>query len=246
MRKTKLKIISLWMLLITCTLSFSTSFFAMNTDNNTSDSLSKNNQPIPSQDSSYSNYAYLLDTYDVRIIVNEDNTLTIIETIDAYFNVPKHGIIRSILLKNNVKRLDGTSSTNRVKIKDMYVNTIFSTSTEMGDVDIKIGDSNEYLVGSQSYTIKYVYDMGQDKAKNYDEFYFNIIGSDWDTAIGGITFAITMPKAFDVNKLGFSYGILGSLENEGITYQVINNVISGSFDGILNPNEALSVRVELA
>jgi len=36
-----------------------------------------------SHNSDYSQYAYLLDGYDVKITVNEDNTFDITETIDA-------------------------------------------------------------------------------------------------------------------------------------------------------------------
>ena len=69
----------------------------------------------------YSGYEYLLDSYDINVIVNENNTFTITEHIGAYFNVSKHGIFRKIPLKNKVERLDGTTSYNRAKITDISV-----------------------------------------------------------------------------------------------------------------------------
>ena len=58
--------------------------------------------------------------------------------------------------------------------------------------------------------------------------YFNIIGSEWDTVIGNVTFTITMPKEFDSSKLGFSTGTKGSIENSKVEYNVDGNVITGS------------------
>lgn len=198
-----------------------------------------------SEESSYSGYDYLLDSYDVNISVNENNTFDITERIGAYFNVPKHGIIRNIPLKNKVERLDGTISYNRAKISDISVDSTFETSVSNGNRVIKIGDAATTLIGPQNYRISYVYNIGKDTGKNYDEFYFNIIGEEWDTAIGNVTFKITMPKEFDENKLGFSKGPVGSSDSTGITYKVDGNVITGSYSGILNPGEALTVRLEL-
>ena len=66
----------------------------------------------------------------------------------------------------------------------------------------------------------------------YDEFYFNLIGPEWDTAIGNITFTIEMPKEFDSSKLGFSSGLKGSTENGNVVYSVSDNIIKGKYNGI--------------
>jgi len=198
-----------------------------------------------SEDSNYSGYDYLLDSYDVNISVNENNTFDIAERIGAYFNVPKHGIIRNIPLANKVVRLDGTTSYNRAKVSDISVDSTFSTSVSDGNKVIKIGDADTTLTGEHNYRISYTYNIGKDTGKNYDEFYFNIIGGNWDTAIGNVTFKITMPKGFDEKKLGFSKGPAGSTDSTGISYQVNGNVITGSYNGVINPGEALTVRLEL-
>lgn len=198
-----------------------------------------------SQDISYSGYEYLLDSYDVDVAVNEDNTFNITETIGAYFNVPKHGIIRSIPLSNKVERLDGTVSYNRAKITDISVDAPYSDSVSNGYRVLKIGDAETTLTGPKDYRISYTYNLGKDTGKGYDELYLNLIGDQWDTAIGNVTFSIAMPKEFDESKLGFSRGPAGSTESTGITYQVDGNVIKGSFSGVMNPGEALTVRLEL-
>ena len=81
--------------------------------------------------------------------------------------------------------------------------------------------------------------------KEYDEFYHDIIGSEWDTVIGNITFKITMPKEFNPAKLGFSSGAVGSTNNSKVEYSVNGNVITGKYYGELDAHEALTVRLEL-
>lgn len=196
-------------------------------------------------DFSNDNYDYTLNSYDINIIVNENNTLKITERIGAYFNVSKHGIFRKIPLKNKVTRLDGTISSNRAKVSDISVNDNFVLSNEKGYKVIKIGNENYTTVGQNDYVIEYLYNLGKDKGKGYDELYFNLIGDEWDTSISNVTFTIVMPKEFDSSKLGFSSGVKGSVNSSNVVYDVSGNVITGELIDSLNPGEALTVRLEL-
>ncbi len=199
----------------------------------------------PSDERFYSYKGYVLDGYDVDIVVNEDNTLDIAENIEAYFYEFKHGIIRNIPIKNKIERLDGTKTTIFAKISNIQVNAPFTKSKDNNYYNLKIGSADNTVNGSHYYQIKYRYDLGNDKNKNYDELYFNIIGDEWDTGIGNITFNIEMPFSFDSSKLGFSSGGYGSVENDKITYNVEGNTITGSYNGSLNAKEALTIRLEL-
>ncbi len=193
----------------------------------------------------YGNGQYALTKYKIDIKVNENNTFNISEYITAYFNINKHGIFRKIPLRNEVVRLDGKKSNNRAKISDITVNEKYSTYNESGYKVIKIGDPNYTLTGSKDYIINYLYNIGKDTVKDYDEFYFNLIGNEWDTTINNVEFTITMPKEFDKTKLGFSSGIVDSTDSSNIEYNIDGNVISGSYNGVLGVGEALTVRLEL-
>lgn len=190
-------------------------------------------------------YEYVINSYDIDMVVGENNAIEITEKIDAYFNIEKHGIYRKIPIRNKVERLDGTTSYNTAKIRDILVSDESTVSTESGNKVIKIGNANKTITGGKDYTIKYTYDLGKDKGKNYDELYFNLIGTEWDTTIGNITFRIKMPKEFDDTKLGFSSGIKGTVNSSNISYEVKGNIIEGKYNGKLNPGEALTVRLEL-
>ena len=220
-------------------LSINTSDYANSSETSTASSNT------PSKDYQYKSYDYVIDKYDINIIVNENNTFDITETITAFFNVPKHGIFRTIPLKNTITRLDGTTSTNRTQVTNVSVDNEYTTSRENGNYKLKIGSANRTLTGEQTYVIKYTYNLGKDPVKDYDELYYNIIGNEWDTVIGNVTFSITMPKEFDSSKLGFSSGAKGSTDNSKVKYNVSENKITGNYDGILGAGEALTIRCEL-
>ena len=188
---------------------------------------------------------YDITKYDVEIVVDEHNKYSIKENIDTYFNVSKHGIVRRIPLYNNIIRQDGTRERNRVLISNVHVNEEFASSRENNNYVLKIGSADKTINGKHSYTISYDYDIGLDKNNKYDELYFNIIGTNWDTDISNVTFKITMPKEFDASKLGFSYGEYGESNTDNISYDVDGNVITGSFEGTLLAGEGLNVRMLL-
>src|SRR5690625_5061342 len=105
-----------------------------------------------------SNREYTIQSYDINMTVNEDNTFYITENIIAYFNVSKHGIYRKIPLRNSIVRTDGTTSSNRAKITDIEVSEKYTTYNQNGYKVIQIGDANQTFTGEHSYTITYKYD----------------------------------------------------------------------------------------
>lgn len=188
---------------------------------------------------------YIINKYDIKIDVNDHNVFSITENIGAYFIVPKHGILRKIPYYNNVTRLDGTKTTTHAKISNVSVNSYYITYDENNYDMIKIGEPDTTLTGQKDYLLSYNYDLGNDKNKTYDELYFNIVGLEWDTTLSNISFSITLPKEFDSSKLGFSSGHNSSVDNDKITYNINGNTITGKYNGILNANEGLTVRLEL-
>ncbi len=203
-------------------------------------------QEIPSKTGKYDSYDYLIDGYDIDIVVGENNVLEVTEKLKVYFNVRKHGIFRRIPLVNDVTRLDGSKSTVLAKIYDISVNEPFHITHKGPYREIKVGEEDKLLTGEKEYTIKYKYDLGPDKNAGFDEFYFNLIGTEWnDTVIGGVQFSITMPKSFEKSGMGFSHGKKGSIESEKVDYTVDGNVISGVYKDIMQPNEAFTVRIVL-
>ncbi len=188
---------------------------------------------------------YYIDDYNIDIVVNEDRSLNISETITAEFNTPHHGIFRKLPLLHNVERADGTSSVINAKISDVQTNTEKSVYKESNSYVIKLGDPDKTVTGKQLYEIKYKYDLGRDTSWGYDELYLDLIGTYWEAPLNDIDFTIKMPKAFDADKLGFSTGSYGVTGSDRVTYEINGNTITGSCQGYLTPGEALTVRLEL-
>ena len=205
----------------------------------------KANSIEASNDLTGSGYDYVINSYNIDMIVKRDDTFDITERIEAYFNKPKHGISREIPLKNSISRLDGTKNTNRARISNISVNEQYTISNKNDYKVLKIGDSNNLITGSKVYVIKYTYDIGNDPVKNADELYFNLIGEKWDTIINNVSFKIEMPKEFDKTLLGFSCGEKGSTNNSNVEYNVIGNTITGKVTSMLMPGEALTIRLTL-
>ena len=193
----------------------------------------------------YNEYDYYIDNYNITIDVNKDNSFSIREELLVYFNTSKHGIYRSIPMRNNIKRLDGTTSNNYVSITDVQTNSPSTVSTSDGDYVIKLGSESSYVDGYQTYIIEYNYNIGKDPLKNKDEFYFNIVGPEWqDTVINKVEFTINMPEEFDKSLLGFSSGNIGSTSNN-VSYEVTDNTIEGYSYSPIYEGDALTIRLEL-
>jgi len=190
-------------------------------------------------------YSYEITKYHIDIEVNEDNTLNIEEVITAHFNTYKHGIYRYIPLSGQVKRLDGTINNYKAKVKYVKVDEEYETYTENGNKVIQIGDPDYTIIGEKTYKISYLYDLGRDNNEGFDEFYFNMIGTGWDTTLSNITFSIMMPKEFDKEKFGLSSGYYGTEGTSNAIVDFKENKIYGTLTNSLRPSEALTVRIEL-
>ena len=193
----------------------------------------------------HSNEPYEIMNYDVNMKVNEDNSYDVTEKIDVYFNEERHGIKRTLPLTNKVMSDDGERKV-RAKITHESVNEPYMVSYENNDMILKIGSSNDMVTGLKEYVIKYTYSIGMDKLKDKDEFYYNIVGTNWNTLIDKATFTIDMPKKFD-GVPGFSVGSYGtSGYDEGLLkYNVDGKTITGSYNGILNKGEGINIRLSL-
>ena len=200
---------------------------------------------------------YTIKDYDITVNVNENNSYDIEEKITVNFPGQNHGIYRTIPIRGEVKRFDTNGEevtadsiknvkvdSYKAKVKNIKVNENFETSYVGDDIMIKIGDPDRLVTGDQTYTIKYTFYLGRDLLDGADEFYYNLIGTDWATTIDNVTFKITLPKEFDSSKLGFSKGLSGTANSAGVEFSVDGNTIIGTANNF-SPHEALTVRTTL-
>ena len=193
----------------------------------------------------YANTDYNFEKYDVDIVVNEDNSFDITENITAFFSNKKNGIIKRIPLKNTLVELDGSISKSTTLISNVEINDEYRTFIENSYRVFEIGGKYKEYLGQKNYVIKYNYNVGKDSLDKLDEFYFNIIGDEWDTNISNVTFKITMPKEFDSSKLSFYSKGKKLIDSSQFDYSVDGNIIIGKYLGTLNSFEGITIKIEL-
>ena len=193
-----------------------------------------------------SDAGYIIENYKMDIIVNEDNTFDVTETIDVRFTEEgKRGIIRNIPRVNDLKRENGEYSRNIAYFTNLEVNDDFKYTKDRKYYNIKIGKNDVVAPKEKTYIIKYKYDIGKDPLKNIDEFYFYIIGEGWNTTINNVEFKIKMPKMFDENKVKFFNVYKNNFRNLHLNYIIREKTIIASYNKKLRPNEGLSIRMIL-
>jgi len=192
----------------------------------------------------YAKYDYVVDDYNISVNVNENNSFDITEMIDAYFNKEKHGIYRSLPLHNSVYHQYYKTFYNNAMVSNISCNTQFSKYLDSDNLVLQIGDPNTTITGYYKYVLSYNYKLNKDETNAYDELYYNLVGTDFTSPMANVSFKVTMPKGFDPAKISFTSGTKGSTGNK-VIYSVKDNVITGFYNGILNPGEAITIRLVL-
>lgn len=185
---------------------------------------------------------YSIKNYDVKVDVAEDNTYAIRETIDVEFSQARHGIFRNI----PVRQYGYSHKISDIRVYDPKTGESYQVDQSYGgsELTLKIGDPDTYVDGRQSYRIEYVYDGGNDRIDAYDEFYYNLIGTEWNTTIETATFTVTMPKNFDPARVNFTSGTIGTTASDKVRWTVDGLVVRGEVFN-LTPHEGVTMALSL-
>lgn len=172
---------------------------------------------------------FYIENYEVNLKVNEDRSVQVTEDIDAQFTKSSHGIFRTIPYKN-------------ARISNVQVNNNYNLSYGNSELTIKIGDPDKYVYGKQHYNIQYLYTI----LDTNNEFYFNIIGTEWPVRIENASFTVKMPKDFDFAKTGLSIGKYGTVGfNKTAVINKERNYLYGEITQPLEPYNGMTLRIEV-
>lgn len=204
---------------------------------------------IPRNTISASDMGYRINQYQMDITVMEDGKIHVKELIQVNFKEYRHGIIRQIPIKqkNKIESENGNKTyVYDVKISGLSVESDpFTQEKEDGYLKLKLGSADKSIMGPKTYSISYTMDIGDDRIPEYDMFYFDIIGPDWDTYIDAVDFKITFEKPVDLKQMKFYSGTIGSTDSDITEYLIEGNKISGYTTKMLAPGEALTAYVQL-
>ncbi len=128
--------------------------------------------------------------YAIQMEVSATGAFSVEETIDVEFSQERHGIYRTI---PTGYRVEG----KKLHIRVSGIETPGWPMKREWEVDrllIRIGDPDQYVNGSQRYVIRYKVRNAWLFPEEHTEFYWNLVGNDWDVPIDSISFAIHFEK----------------------------------------------------
>lgn len=158
---------------------------------------------ISSSDEMTKDTGYYINSYDVEIDVGENGVYDIFETIEVIFRTPSQGIFRYLPIYQTARYYDKSGKF----VSRNYKNNITGFQILSGDkwsyesngdfVVYRIGTRGVYHTGIKRYQLLYTIDPGDDRDSSMDMFYYNIIGTGWDTSIENVNFVINFEKAIE-------------------------------------------------
>lgn len=143
-----------------------------------------------------------IKNFESKIAIQKDGSLKIVETIEYYFDYPKHGIYRNIpfTIYDKGKRYDMQYSFNPVLDENGKKYKVAKSQSGEQWV-LKIGDPNKTITGDHTYVISYSIKGGLQYFSDHDELYWNITGNGWDVPIKKATAIVTLPVQLEEGKL---------------------------------------------
>lgn len=157
-----------------------------------------------------------IDDYAVEVKINRDATIDIIETIQYDFGAnQKHGIFRNIPFKYKARGGNFKLRLLNFSVKDENGAAYNFTKTKSGnETVVKIGDADKFVSGRKTYVIGYTVDRAINYFDNFDELYWNGIGSEWNMAIENSSIKVFLPESILDSDLQIScyVGSGGSIE----------------------------------
>lgn len=192
-----------------------------------------------------------MPSLDVKAVVNQDGTIDVSETFEMKFL--KDGLTEAIRYVPYVcyqyRDIDGKveKSVCYAKIKDasgtggkftIYVDEI------TGYLTFGLKDSGGFKKGeTRTFSISYSYDIGKDRNKNFDDVYFNLVGTNSNCTISNVSFEVEFPDISKAKDIKVYKGEAG--ENKTQDFTISENTISGSF-AELNVGEGVTFRAVFA
>lgn len=191
--------------------------------------------------------AYKVTGYTINATVREDNSLLIDEVIDVDFRYSSHGIFRYIPVYQTIKfEQDGKVYKKNYKI-DMTFDSQNSDESQFyvsnNNYVMQVGDPNRFADENSTFHIRYIIRLGDDKIKDFDQLYYNFIGTGWDTSISNVNINIQFEKPVADCAIYFYVG--KDNEDEVFTKNIESNFVSFSYSSKIEPFHGITARTVL-
>ena len=197
--------------------------------------------------SSVQDGGFTIEKYKVFLDVQENNQIKVTEDITVdWYNTNHHGIYKFIPEWLNYTDKNNNTIKRKSKITNLESSTdSYEIDKVSGKKRIKLGSSYSYVTkGLKTYSISYIYNMGKDPYKGFDEFIFHSIGDYWNTTIKNFSLEVKIPKNFDSTKINFFLDKYRQKNiNDLVNYSVKDNIIYATTN--LDLTNSFTIDIEL-
>ena len=198
--------------------------------------------------------SYIKDTnvvynsVDKTIVVSDEKVLDITERITVTFKSPgiNVGLSRNISKVNKITRFyNGKEYVNTTVNKLDLVSVTLDGMAEYNFVEedseyyyINTGADGDYKVGTHTYEIKYLYDMGEDFIKDFDDVTFDLMDYGFASNVENFSAQITLPKDFLTegqsieDVLSFRTNDMQNVGFDNVNFNLEGNTISCSVSNL--------------
>jgi uncharacterized membrane protein YgcG len=179
---------------------------------------------------------FTVQNYTVDIYINQAGYFDVVENYDLNFDIRKHGIYRKIQTDYDMLTSEGKKEKRTIKISNIEVpDHKFDVPLKVfqrleGGVNIKIGDPDFTVMGSQHYEIKYRVANAFLYEKEYTRFYWNIKPNGWYSSFYKINFRVHVPENVSLSEEDcFVYS--GPIGETSISRDFATEYRDGVFEG---------------
>lgn len=195
---------------------------------------------------------YYIPKYQIDIKVLKDGSLDIVETIQAQFTEPRHGLLIDKPLKYKVDKNSSGEWLDQLFPHELFIENIqvdqhkFEVQRMGTGIRIKIGDADKFVEGEQIYKIHYKVWNGLLHGNEKTELYWNLIGDYWNTDIRKVNFKVEIPKEINLSPEDYEIrtGVYGSRDQAAVLFYQ-NGVLEGSSTEVLGNGKAMTLNIRM-
>ncbi|MCR5815259.1 MAG: DUF2207 domain-containing protein [Ruminococcus sp.] len=188
-------------------------------------------------------YDYFYYNRHFMITISEENVYDVTEIADVYIGSSSNGITRVLPRYNAVADLNGATTMGYPKYSGIYSDDPLNITYTEDNITVKIGDEKQGYHGFKQFRLHYTLDLGKDVVDGRDEAFMYLISPTDDKPTLRCQFEITMPKAFDEDRLLLF--CTGDDKGDILTYSVEDMTIKGETTYHTNSGQYIVFRLKL-
>ncbi len=134
-----------------------------------------------------------MPSFAADIVVHDDASLTVTETITADFRSAKHGIFRNIPWRYATDEGGTMQVPLTIERVERDGKTEPYTTSYIDDLlEVKIGDADVTIAGEHTYVIVYIVQAAVNFFDDHTELYWNATGNDWPVPLEAVSATVRL------------------------------------------------------